>query len=95
MSPVCYITHYLLLLLLFHSFSLIIVFFFFVYVYSDYDNALTRLRTCLTLAVGRRKRASVLSSMAYIHHIIGDYFTALDEYHKSLALRPEIGRAHV
>ena len=27
--------------------------------------------------------------MGYIHHIKGDFFTALTEYHKSLSLQPD------
>ncbi len=55
----------------------------------DYEGSLKHFRKCLTLAGGRHRRASVLSSMAYIHHITGNFLTALTEYHQSLALQPD------
>lgn len=56
---------------------------------SDYDGALAHFRKCLTLAGGRRRRASVLCSMAFVHHITGRYADALAEYNQSLALQQD------
>lgn len=56
---------------------------------SDYEGALKHFSKCLTLAGGRRRRASVLCSMGYVHHITENYAAALTEYTQSLAAEPE------
>ena len=72
-----------------HILSELCFFNHFFFCHSDYDASLKHFKKCLTLAGGRQRRASVLSSMAYVHHITGDFLTAITEYHQSLALQPD------